>query len=153
MIVGTYGHIVFLTSTQYIRTFSNFKRSSGERYAKHDVMGAKPVNEHIGPELDQISFSMRLDASLGLLPLLSLSALRTIRGAAEVNPLIIGTSYLGNYLITNISEEWRYFGATGTPRVIIVEINLIEDSQGSLRETIVKFGDDFINAGGDLING
>ena len=119
MIVGMLGTMPFVASSIVVNTFNNFKRTSKRRVARHDVIGLKPVLEDIGPDLDEVSFNMRLDTTLGIVP------------------VVIGIQYFGNFIITDIEESWTYFGPTGNPRVIIVGIKLQEVGQTSLKEALV----------------
>ncbi|EEA0429983.1 hypothetical protein XX19_24960, partial [Salmonella enterica subsp. enterica serovar Typhimurium] len=91
----------------------------------------------IGPDLDEVSFTMRLDTTLGVVPLAALSLLRVMHSAQEVNPVVIGIQYFGNFVISDIDEGWTYFGPTGNPRVINVGIKLLESGQSSLTEALV----------------
>ncbi|EEE0011071.1 hypothetical protein BTG27_004427, partial [Salmonella enterica subsp. enterica serovar Oslo] len=95
------------------------------------------VLEDIGPDLDEVSFTMRLDTTLGVVPLAALSLLRVMHSAQEVNPVVIGIQYFGNFVISDIDEGWTYFGPTGNPRVINVGIKLLESGQSSLTEALV----------------
>ncbi|EAU5337138.1 phage tail protein [Salmonella enterica] len=142
MIVGMYGSMPFVASSMVVNTFANFKRSSKRRLARHEVIGLKPVLEDIGPDLDEVSFTMRLDTTLGVVPLAALSLLRVMHSAQEVNPVVIGIQYFGNFVISDIDEGWTYFGPTGNPRVINVGIKLLESGQVSLAEALVDIAGD-----------
>lgn len=71
------------------------------------------------------------------MPLAALSLLRVMHSAQEVNPVVIGIQYFGNFVISDIDEGWTYFGPTGNPRVINVGIKLLESGQSSLTEALV----------------
>lgn len=136
MIVGMYGAMPFVASSLVVNTFTNFKRASKRRLARHEVIGRKPVLEDIGPDLDEVNFSMRLDTNLGITPLVALTLLRSMMATSEVNPIVIGIQYFGNFVISDIDEGWTYFGPMGNPRVINVDIKMIESGQTSLMEAI-----------------
>lgn len=142
MIVGMYGTMPFVASSLVVNTFANFKRTSKRRLARHEVIGLKPVLEDLGPDLDDVSFTMRLDTALGVVPLVALSLLRTMQSTQEVNPVVIGIQYFGNFVISDIDEGWTYFGPTGNPRVINVGIKLLESGQTSLTEALVDITGD-----------
>lgn len=151
MLIGIYGSMPFITSSFVINTFSAFKRKSSRRIAKHDVIGKKPVQEDIGPELDTISFFMRLDTNLGVLPLVTLNALRTVQSAYESNPMVIGAQYFGNFIITDIEDGWKYFGPAGSPRVIEVGISMVEAGDDWLNDSIVDIKNNGFSGVGNVL--
>lgn len=160
MLVGIYGPMPFVASSLLVNTFSAFKRASTFRYAKHDVIGLKPVLESIGPELDKVTFMMRLDTTLGVMPLVALNVLRTFQSAKEAHPVVIGLQYFGNFILTDIDETWRHFGPSGSPRVIEVGVSLTESGQDWLNDTIASISDGFdsgfksgVNSIGNVIGG
>lgn len=140
MIVGMYGEMPFVASSIVVNTFTNFKRSSKRRIARHEVIGKKPVTEDIGPDLDEVSFTMRLDTNLGITPLVALSLLRSMQSLAEANPIVIGIQYFGDFLITDIDEGWTYFGPSGNPRTINLDIKMLEAGGGTLQDALVDIG-------------
>ena len=87
--IGTLGDVVFETSSEKIRTFDNMKRDGSARWTAHEVMSNKPVLEFIGPDIEQISFSMRLDVALGINPTAELETLREVRDKGEAVKLIL----------------------------------------------------------------
>lgn len=56
MLVGFMADIPFVVSSRYIRTFDDYSRGSGGRWAQHDIIGDKPVLEYLGPDVEKISF-------------------------------------------------------------------------------------------------
>lgn len=145
MIVGMFGAMPFVASSLVVNTFTNFKRTSKRRLARHEVIGLKPVLEDIGPDLDEVSFNMRLDTTLGITPLVALSLLRTMMSLKEVHPVVIGIQYFGNFVISEIGEGWTYFGPVGNPRVIILDIKLIESGSDSLTEALTDIKNSVVN--------
>lgn len=137
MIVGMYGAMPFVASSLVVNTFTNLKRSSKRRIARHEVIGKKPVLEDIGPDLDEVSFSMRLDTNLGITPLVALALLRSMQSLAESHPIVIGVQYFGNFVITDLDEGWTYFGPSGNPRVINLDVKMLEDGDGVLSDPLV----------------
>ena len=45
MYVGSFGDIPFIVARGYVRTFKDYGRESSGRWAKHDIIGEKPVLE------------------------------------------------------------------------------------------------------------
>jgi hypothetical protein len=126
--IGTLGPVVFETSTERIRTFDDFKRSGSGRWATHEIMRRKPAREFLGPGAEQISLSMRLDASLGISPANELYILRFLRDNGVAVPFILnGEPVSENYwVIESISENWRTVDNRGRLLVAQVEVSLSE---------------------------
>ncbi|NLT94874.1 MAG: phage tail protein [Clostridia bacterium] len=130
--IGSFGPVVFETSTKRIRTFDDFKRSGSARWATHELMGRKPLREFLGPGLEQISFTIRLDVSLGVNPAHELTVLRLMRdqGMAfplilEGRPLIVGSSWV----IESMNETWLRVDNRGRLLAVEVELTLSEYPQ------------------------
>ncbi|HBV6392390.1 TPA: phage tail protein [Klebsiella aerogenes] len=151
MLVGLYGKMPFVASSLVVNTFTAFKRKSSRRIAKHEVIGKKPVLEDIGPDLDTITFLMRLDTNLGVLPLVTLNALRAVHSAVESNPMVIGAQYFGNFIITDIDEGWKYFGPLGSPRVIEVALTMTEAGDNWLTDSIAEVKSNGLNGVGNVL--
>ncbi|OUE50271.1 phage tail protein [Citrobacter amalonaticus] len=151
MLVGLYGKMPFVASSLVVNTFTAFKRKSSRRIAKHEVIGKKPVLEDIGPDLDTITFVMRLDTNLGVLPLVTLNALRAVHSAFESNPMVIGSQYFGNFVITDIDEGWKYFGPLGSPRVIEVALTMTEAGDNWLTDSIAEVKSNGLNGVGNVL--
>lgn len=148
MLVGFFGHLPFLSSALLVHTFKTLKRKTSYRIAQHEVLGRKPVIEGVGPALDTIVFTMRLDTTLGIMPLKSVEILRQYVQLQESHPLIIGTQYIGNFNMTDFDDEWKFFGPTGSPRVIEVSVNLTESGHEWLNDTVVTVSNGFKSGGG-----
>lgn len=107
--IGYFGKdIKFKVSRKQVCTFDNFNQKLSSRWSESTPIGRKPVSEFNGPGLRSISFTMILDASLGVKPLEMLRKLRRIVGLGLVSYLVIGKSRVGfhKFRITSISEEW-----------------------------------------------
>ncbi|WP_106494872.1 phage tail protein [Lentibacillus sp. Marseille-P4043] len=106
--IGFFGDIIFETSDKRIVTFTGFQRDAGSRWSKHDVIGAKPSSEFIGPDLDTISFSVNLNGFNGVKPRIEMDRWLRKERAGEVAPLVIGDSYLGvdKWRISSVSQMW-----------------------------------------------
>lgn len=106
--IGFFGDIVFETSDERLLTFNDFKRDSSSRWAKHDVIGAKPSSEFIGPDLDTISFTINLNYSHGVSPIEEMNRWLRKERRGEVNVLVIGGAYAGvdKWRISSVSQIW-----------------------------------------------
>ena len=95
--------MVFTSSSNLVRTFSDLRQRNGARYAEHEVIGKKPKLEFVGPGLEEISFKVQLMRELGVDPDKELKVLQEMRDKGEAALLIFGetksvSSGLPNYL-------------------------------------------------------
>lgn len=122
--IGSLGPVVFETSSERIRTFTDFKRSGSARWGKHEIMLGKPVKEFLGPGDEQITFSVRLDVSLGVNPTDELFILRFIRDNGLAMPLILNGRPVSEnlWIIESLNENWKYVDNEG--RLLAAEVEL-----------------------------
>lgn len=127
MSLGTLGDaIVFEVSSSKILTWMNARRSQAPRWHKHEVYGAKPVQEFVGPDLDGFTMAIRLDINHGVDPEDQLKKIRDKAKAGEVLQFTIGGSLIGDFIIKNVGEELRRFSRGGTLVVADVDLTLEE---------------------------
>ena len=105
MIVGYMGKIPFITSRQYLLTFDEYERNSEGRWAKHDIIGQKPVLEFLGPDTEKISLKIQLRRDHGVNPESVLKQLEEMRDTGEVFSLVIGSKVIGNLIKKFISGQ------------------------------------------------
>lgn len=126
--IGTLGKgIVFETSDTRILTPGQFSRTTGGRWSTHAVIGEKPKPEFSGPDLQGITFTIKLRADLGVKPRQVLWTLEHMAetGAAEL--LIIGGTPLGNkWTVTGTSETWDVIMSGGELFSATVSVTLAE---------------------------
>ena len=65
-VIGAIGDVVFEVSSKKVETLRDMKRQARGRYATHEIVGRKSVLEFLGLEPDEITFSMQLNADLGV---------------------------------------------------------------------------------------
>lgn len=99
MIVGYMGNIPFITSRRYLVTFDDYSRNSEGRWAKHDIVGGKPVLEFLGPDTEKVSMKIQLRRDHGVNPESLLSQLRNMRDSGETFPLVLGSKVIGNAIM------------------------------------------------------
>lgn len=128
MVVGYLGGIPFITSRNKVRTFDNFNRSSTARWAKHELIGQKPILEFLGKDIEKISFDMQLRASLGINPEDELDNLRTMRDEGTVLTLVLNNMPITDnfWVIESLDEKVNFFGGNGEILSAIVSISLQE---------------------------
>lgn len=126
MQVGSLGELPFVCSQDKVRTFKDLTRDLGARWAKHEVIGKKPVLEYVGPELMSASLTIRFDLSLGTSPEEGLDRLKRMLENKLYKTLIVGEETLGRFVIESISEERKFHARDGLCIVAEATINLTE---------------------------
>lgn len=110
MEIGSWGRdLVFSTSDRRILNFQKFSRSSGSEWATHSRIGKKDQAEYLRPKLQKVTFTMKLDATLGVRHRSMLDLLILYAERGTVNILVIGGKRVGEYywMITDLSEAWE----------------------------------------------
>lgn len=135
MQVGSMGDIPFVVSYGKIRTFSDYGRSGSGRWAKHDLIGRKPVMEFLGPDVEKISMKIQLRTDHGINPESELGRLRKMRDTGAVFPFILGGAPVSNnyWLLEDIGENVSYWRAGGKILSVSVDITLTEYSTEEVR--------------------
>ena len=87
---------MFVTSRQYLITFDDYSRNAEGRWAKHDIIGQKPVLEFLGPDTEKISMKIQLRRDHGVNVENMLRRLREMRDTGEAFPLVLGSKVIGN---------------------------------------------------------
>jgi phage protein U len=107
-VIGAYGNKIFETSDRRVLTFSGFSYSSSGRYAMHEIIGAKPKPEFLGPNLGEITFEIKLRADMGLNVSKELEDWRGMVEKGVAERLIIGQKKIGRGLwtVNACSEAW-----------------------------------------------
>lgn len=126
--IGSFGEIVFVVSTDISKTLNNLQRQGGVTYAEHAVISGKPVLELTGLNAETISFDMFLCSQLGVTPVDEVKQLREMRDQGVAEPLILDGEPQGAdmWVITDISEKWEHLDPDGSPIIIQVTVNLKE---------------------------
>jgi phage protein U len=125
-VIGTLGELPFVCSFGKMLTFRDLNRTVAARWAKHELIGRKPLLEFVGPDLNTASLTVRFDMSLGVPPAVGLLRLRKMLENKQYKTLIIGGEYLGRYVIDNISEERKFHNGAGACIIAEATISLVE---------------------------
>ena len=135
MQVGSMGDIPFVVSYGKIRTFSDYGRSGSGRWAKHDLIGRKPVMEFLGPDVEKVSMKIQLRTDHGINPECELGRLRKMRDTGAVFPFILGGAPVSDnyWLLEDIGENVSYWRAGGKILSVSVDITLTEYSTEEVR--------------------
>lgn len=110
MIVGAFGEVIFRTSSFDITTFKNLSRKHSYKFAEHEVIKGKPYLQFIGENLEQISLDIVLDK--GFIALYKdcrecRNMLLAMAKTGNAHSFVIGTTYLGEYVLESIDEKDR----------------------------------------------
>lgn len=135
MQVGSMGDIPFVVTYGKIRTFSDYGRSGSGRWAKHDLIGRKPVMEFLGPDVEKVSMKIQLRTDHGINPESELGRLRKMRDTGAVFPFILGGAPVSDnyWLLEDIGENVSYWRAGGKKLSVSVDITLTEYSTEEVR--------------------
>lgn len=135
MQVGSMGDIPFVVTYGKIRTFSDYGRSGSGRWAKHDLIGRKPVMEFLGPDVEKVSMNIQLRTDHGINPESELGRLRKMRDTGAVFPFILGGAPVSDnyWLLEDIGENVSYWRAGGKILSVSVDITLTEYSTEEVR--------------------
>ena len=128
MYVGSLGDIPFIVARGFVRTFDDYSRSNAGRWAKHELIGQKPILEYLGPDTEKISFTMQLRADLGVIPEKEVEKLRELRDEGKPMVLVLGTKPVGDnsWIVESIGEAVTFWGMAGYPLSINVDVTLTE---------------------------
>ena len=108
MIIGTFGDLIFETSSEKVFSLSKLQRSVGKRTAKFTPVIGKESTQYLGPELRKVDATIALNAFLGVKPREALDRLTQLVEGREIYPLIIGGRPLAEnpFMLTSASESW-----------------------------------------------
>lgn len=126
--IGTFAGVTFSVSDKTVKTFNNMKWQVSGKYAEHDRHLKRDLLEFLGPELETISFEMRLSIFLGVTPLTEIIKLRSIIQTGKTDRLVIGGKVYGSYkwAMTEMSVNLERFDNKGNLLVAIVDVTMKE---------------------------
>ena len=124
MPLGSLGDIVFQVSSREVITFDGLKRTTKARYGTHEINGQKPLLEYLGPDGEEISFTMKFSTSWGVDPTEQANQLRELCEKGEAMYLIIGNQTVGanQWVIESVGEAMVFVDNMG--RVIVSEVDV-----------------------------
>lgn len=126
--IGSLGDIVFTVSTDEVRTFRDYRRSTKARFALHERIGEKPILEYIAPDGEEITFSMTFHVELGVSPAKETERLRELCEKGEAMYLVFGSAPIGAHMwvIESVGESAERIDHGGRILVSQVEVTLKE---------------------------
>lgn len=128
MAVGSLGDIVFEVNDDRKLTFSGMSYNVGARTSAHNRINGRPVIEYLGSENEEVSFTIKLSAFLGINPRKSMYKLNDMCREGVPLRLVIGKTHFGKYkwLITKVSSTMEHISNRGQLLSITAKITLRE---------------------------
>ena len=129
MAIGHIGKtVVFETSDAKILNFKKMQRTVKGRWASHSRVGKKPKKQFLGPDADQLTFSITLNAEHGVRPRKTVENIEKLIRTGKPQTVVIGSKKVGSnkYAITEISENWETILNRGEVVKITCDITLEE---------------------------
>ena len=129
MAIGHIGKtVVFETSDRKILNFTKMQRTVKGRWASHSRIGKKPKKQFLGPDADQLTFSITLNAEHGVRPRKTIENIEKLIRTGKPQTVVIGSKKVGSnkYAITEISESWENILNKGEVVKITCDITLEE---------------------------
>lgn len=126
------GHIgkevVFETSDKKILIFSKMQRTVKGRWASHPRIGKKPKRQFLGPDTDQLTFTITLNAGHGVKPRKTVENIERLIRTGKPQTVVIGKKKVGSnkYVVTEMSENWETIMNRGEVVKITCDITLEE---------------------------
>lgn len=136
MYIGYMGSIVFITSSRYMLTPSNFQQEAKGRWSDHDVIYKKPTSEYVGPGLRTVSFDIILSTMYGIDPESQIKLLQQVCEYGYLFPLVIGGEPVAqNYWrLDSMSVNDAHYGSTGKIQQATVNVKLTEYDDSNYTE-------------------
>ncbi|MFA9464038.1 MAG: phage tail protein [Velocimicrobium sp.] len=124
MEVGYFGDMKFVVSSKKINSFSDFKRTVTGVWQEHSLYNSKPESEFLGAGLQNVSFTVVLDISLGVTPEKEVRKWVKLVENGKVGYLVIGSRKIGSkkWKVTEITEQLNAVFANG--RIIKSQIDV-----------------------------
>lgn len=88
--LAQWGNIAFQVNSDKVFSFNKMKRSYSARWASHNIVGKRPKMEYQGPNMDEITIEVILDAELGVRPRLTMKKFRSAAKKGEVHYFYVG---------------------------------------------------------------
>lgn len=126
--IGSFGDLTFIVSANTVKTFDGMSWNFSAKYTTHDRHIKADLLEYMGPEADDLSFSMVFSVFLGVNPTEEINKLRDIVREGRAERLIIGGKVYGNYkwVMQKGTVDLKYFDGKGNLWSAKVKVTLKE---------------------------
>lgn len=124
MPIGSLGNIVFQVSSNKVVTFDNFKRTTKARTASHDIIGQKPIIEYLGPDGEEITFTMLFRMDCGVTPSEEVAKVREMCQKGTAAYFVLCNEMIGDnkWIVTDVGETANFIDNMG--RIISSQIEV-----------------------------
>jgi len=146
--IGSLGDVTFETSSNLIRTFSEWTESVSARIGSHEIGGGMPVLEFNGPGTTAVDIPVTLHAALGVDVEGDISILKRYCQQGQLLLLMLAGKFIGGsgarWMLESVSVSRKQFNARG--EAIIAEVSLAlklartKDTPTLSSSTITKAG-------------
>lgn len=125
MVVGSLGDVYFVASSRTLRTISDYSRKVSARYAEHSILLNKPKLEYVGPNLEEISFSIQLHTMYGVKPEEEFEQLKEYVEFGAVVDFVLNNTPIGvdQWVLKEVDMSDVLFGPKGG--IIYAKVNVI----------------------------
>ena len=125
-VIGNWGSFVkFQTSSWGVFTFNNFKRKQTVRTVEHALICQYPKLEYMGPALQDITFTMELNALLGVRPKMVEELL--INRLGWIAPLVIGgRNICSQAMLIGLTESYDIIMSMGEVMSMKIDVTMKE---------------------------
>jgi len=123
--IGCWGTtLIFSTSDRRVLTFNDLNHTVGSEWATHKRIGLKDKVEYLRPTLQKLTFTVMLDATLGVRPRATMDMIESHTERGSIYPMVVGGKRIGKHRwrITSSSEAWEVVMDRG--EVVRAKVNL-----------------------------
>jgi len=126
--IGSFGSLVFSVSENTVKTFDKISWKTSARYATHDRHIKNDVQEFLGPEPGNISFTMAFTVFYGTNPLAEVKKLNDMVNEGIVERLVLGGRVYGSYkwVISEVSAEMERYDDKGNCWAATAQVTMKE---------------------------
>lgn len=124
MPIAVFANKVFQVDSNKIYTFDNFQYTSALQTEKQDSAGKKPSTYNKGPDLDTLSFTIKLSTEMGVNPRNEWGSWKTLLNSGVAYPFILGGAPLNNakWLLIEVTPSNFIFDNTG--KILSLDLSL-----------------------------
>ena len=129
MAIGHIGkNVESATSDMNMLTLNNAQTIAKYTWASHPRVGKKPKKQFLGPDAEQLTFTITLNAEHGVKPRKTVEKIEKLIRKGKPQTVVIGSKKLGanKFAITEISESWETILNRGEVVKITCDITLEE---------------------------
>ena len=126
--IGSFENLVFSVSENTVRTFDRIAWNTSAKYATHDRHIKRDVQEFLGPEPGNISFTMAFSVFHGTNPLAEVMRLNEMVENGITGRLVLGGRVYGEYkwVIASVSSELKRYDSHGNCWAATAKVSMKE---------------------------